>query len=99
MSYIDTKYFFECETCRHNVTDGGNAYCSYCDHGESYTPRLAKFPQEDVAKVVRCKDCKFGDDTYIVPWVWCDYHESGPLECDDFCSKGERRVCEECVTD
>lgn len=53
----------------------------------------------DVEEVVRCKDCKFGDDTYIVPWVWCDYYEDGPLECDDFCSKGERRVGEECVTD
>lgn len=48
MSYIDTKYFFECETCRYNRTDGCN---TYCDHGESYYPSLAKFPKEDVAEV------------------------------------------------
>lgn len=88
MSYIDTKYFFECETCRHNVTDGGNAYCSYCDHGESYTPRLAKFPQEDVAKVVRCKDCyyKMGDDPITCghPSAMYQIHE------DSFCSYGSK---------
>ena len=87
MGYIDTKYFFECQTCRYNFSDGCH---TYCDHGESYYPSLAKFPKEDVTPVVRCKDCDFsvGDG------------EKLPLNCihanglympapDDFCSFGK----------
>lgn len=53
--YISTEYLGECETCRHCV--GGIKCNTYCDHGEEYSPNLAKIPTADVVEVVRCKDC------------------------------------------
>lgn len=47
MAYIDTKYLFKCETCRHCR---GEYKCNtYCDHGEEYSPNLSKIPAADVA--------------------------------------------------
>lgn len=53
--YISTDYFFECETCRHNYTDGCHIYCDHC---EMYYPSLAKFPIADVV------EAKHGE------WIW-----------------------------
>ena len=48
MPYIDTKYLFECETCRHHL----NGKCNtWCDHGEEYIPVMTKIPTADVEEV------------------------------------------------
>lgn len=58
---------------------------------------IAEQPIADVAKVVRCKDCKYYDKEYHK----CKLHSEEPdqyytgfifnMQEDDFCSYGERR--------
>ena len=46
MAYIDTKYLFKCETCRHYTERQG---CNtFCDSGECYSPNMNKIPTADV---------------------------------------------------
>ena len=48
-------------------------------------------PTADVVPVVRCKDCKY----YDVYHLEChNPHHNGIINCEGFCSYGERR-CEE----
>ena len=48
MAYIDTKYLFECKTCRRYK----NGKCdSWCECGEQYSPNMSKIPNADVAEV------------------------------------------------
>lgn len=47
MPYIDTKYLFKCETCRHFVY--GHGCNTFCDSGECYSPNMNKIPTADVA--------------------------------------------------
>jgi hypothetical protein len=42
--------------------------------------------EEDVVKVVQCKDCKFWDDDFN----WCD-RKCVRMQENDFCSYGERK--------
>lgn len=49
--------------------------------------------EEDVVKVVRCKDCKYWDN--MTKWTVCakwsaDPYEQATTEKNDFCSYGER---------
>lgn len=96
--WINTDLFFECETCRHNITMGCE---TLCDHGKSYIPSLAKFPTADVVEVVRCKDCKYFEieDGDILGLCKCGYiavsynGELYPKETD-FCSYGEKALKE-----
>lgn len=46
MPYIDTKYLFKCETCRHSVD--GHGCTTFCDSGECYSPNMYKIPTADV---------------------------------------------------
>ena len=48
MAYIDTKYLFQCTTCRNHNKSG---CATYCDHGEEYSPSLSKIPEADVVEV------------------------------------------------
>ena len=49
MAYVDTKYLFKCETCRHCI---GDIKCyTLCDHGEMYIPDISKIPAADVEEV------------------------------------------------
>ena len=54
MPFIDIKYLFECETCRHY--DAESKKCKggsfFCDSGESYSPRMSKIPLARVEKIV-----------------------------------------------
>ena len=47
---------------------------------------------EEMAEVVRCKDCKhFDPEKALSPGgIWCGYWGTAPAP-DDFCSYGERR--------
>ena len=50
-------------------------------------------PPADVVEVVRCKDCKYWDNT--TKWAVCtkwsaDPYEQASTEKNDFCSFGER---------
>lgn len=58
---------------------------------------LAKYKQKlgngTLAEVVRCKDCKYGNDTLMGGW-WCENPDKiMPLGCsaNSFCSCGERK--------
>lgn len=44
--YIDTRYFFKCETCRHYTE--GQGCNTFCDSGECYSPNMNKIPTADV---------------------------------------------------
>ena len=89
MSYIDKKYLFRCETCRHSR----RGVCSvFCESGECYTPSLAKIPTADIVDVVKCNDCKFstGDRKYSV--LECNHpHGLYMPKPTDFCSFGVRK--------
>lgn len=43
-------------------------------------------------ELIRCKDCRFYDDTKISGY--CSVHNNSEMERQDYCSKGERK--EEC---
>lgn len=54
---------------------------------------LATVPTADVVEVVRCKDCKYWDNT--TKWSACtlwsaDPYEQASTEKNDYCSYGER---------
>ena len=52
MAYIDTKYLFECETCRHHLSGKCD---TWCDHGEEYIPVMTKIPTANVEEVKHAK--------------------------------------------
>lgn len=82
--YIDTRYLFKCETCRHCI---GEYKCdTFCDSGECYSPNMTKIPTADVVEVVRCKDCK-----HFVSEVCRHDFAMNLSRGDDFCSYGERK--------
>lgn len=86
--YIDTKYLFKCETCRHHRSGSCD---TWCENGEAYSPNMSKIPTADVVEVVRCKDCL----NYVIdptnPDVgYCREIEKGVFE-ECFCSYGERK--------
>lgn len=91
MAYIDTKYLFECETCRRNRT----GMCdTWCESGECYQPDMSKIPTADVEEVVRCKNCKH-EHTDPFCQMWCRLHRKHEgerlVEENHFCSYGERK--------
>ena len=51
---------------------------------------VATFPT--AFEVVRCKDCRHCSTNTPDGLHWCDEHEHGCLDDDDFCSYGERRA-------
>lgn len=82
--YISTEYLGKCETCK-NLRSGG---CNtYCDHGEEYSPNLAKIPTVDVVEVVRCENCKRARPTIFSGFYYCKRVRAIRKE-NDFCSKG-----------
>ena len=49
-------------------------------------------PTEDVAKVVRCKDCKYyQDNNNGYPHNECKWCKDETPDADDFCSYGDRK--------
>ena len=48
-------------------------------------------PAVDAVEVVRCRECKHCSKNTPDGWHWCDEHERGCLDDDDFCSYGERK--------
>lgn len=85
--YIDTKYLFKCETCRHHRSGSCD---TWCENGEVYSPNMSKIPTADVVEVVRCKDCRHGSkctDGYYT----CRVDHRLAHDEDDFCSYGERK--------
>ena len=85
MAYIDTKYLFQCETCRHHRSGKCDTWCY---HGEAYIPLMTKIPTADVEEVVRCSECLHYDfqhhqcDNPL--GLWSTY-------MDKFCCYGERK--------
>ena len=94
---------FRCKDCdrRKGMKNGkirfcyeiGDAPCRACDIGDT----IDYFLDEDISQtvdavpVVRCKDCKFKQKSFVFDrqW-WCNRLEK---HCDDdwFCADGERR--------
>ena len=86
--YIDTKYLFKCETCRHHRSDSCD---TWCENGEVYSPNMSKIPTADVVEVVRCKDCIHSDTMKnINSQIWCTFNDNFFNE-DSHCSRGERK--------
>lgn len=70
----------------HDAIDGGRYSLDTVDDLVEIANRIEALPTEDVAPVVRCKDCKYRDGTPGQPNILCaQMHE------DDFCSYGECR--------
>ena len=60
---------------------------------DSALNEISELPSADVVEVVRCKDCKYWDNT--TKWAVCarwsaDPYEQATTEKNDFCSYGER---------
>ena len=88
MAYIDTKYLFQCETCRHHISGKCD---TWCDHGEEYIPLMTKIPTADVVEVVRCGQCKW----YLKGSMSCGHPfglSSDRVMTTQFCSKGELKL-------
>lgn len=81
--YIDADEF-EDELYEHE-------FSNWCDKDE-VSELIDNMPSADVVKVVRCKDCKYWNDTGL-----CKKHSSpivGALygtDADDYCSEGKRK--------
>ena len=55
--------------------------------------KLVEITAADVVKVVRCKDCEYGEDTGM-SGMWCNHPDNrNPLGCrpDDFCNDWKRK--------
>lgn len=53
---------------------------------------ILDFLEEDVEKVVRCKDCKYSyGNKYCTNDAWKDEGNTVHIEPEDFCSYGERK--------
>lgn len=89
MAYIDTKYLFECETCRRNRT----GMCdTWCESGECYQPDMSKIPTADVVEVKHGKwELKSEihrfleeiDEDFYVECPFCQRVYYIPFEFDD----------------
>ena len=53
---------------------------------------ISKLPADDVAPVVRCKDCKYWQDNNDgYPHEECRWGHGETPDANDFCSYGERK--------
>lgn len=69
----------------------GIPYTDFIDVAERC---MDDIPPADVVEVVRCKDCKYWDNT--TKWAVCtkwsaDPYEQANTEKNDYCSYGERK--------
>ena len=51
---------------------------------------IDSIPATDVVEIVRCRDCKYHEDTSITEYEHC-YLIGKTVRHDDFCSYGERK--------
>ena len=51
---------------------------------------IDSFPAADVAEVVRCRECKYHEDTSVTEYEHCCLIGK-TVRHDDFCSYGERK--------
>ena len=57
-----------------------------------YAEKIKAIPADDVAPVVRCKDCKYWQDNNDgYPHEECRWGHGETPDADDFCSYGERK--------
>lgn len=93
MAYVDTEKVLE--TARDGYhSDFGRSMADLTSLREV----LEDTPDEDVVKVVRCKDCIYKtvteDGEYNPEDIVCEYHMSDGFDSDDYCSFGKRKVDE-----
>ena len=50
---------------------------------------IINLPAADVAEVVRCRDCKYHEDTNVIGFVHCRLYDR-IMRRNDFCSYGKR---------
>ena len=85
------KTLMNAELTRSN--DLGHRRARY-NQTETVLEFIENLPSADVVTVVRCKDCKYWDDTEAEPLCEVLYDGDGVMyspEPDDFCSYGERK--------
>lgn len=67
-------------------------------HGDFETVRtvtdkeIAEIPTVDAVEVVRCRECKYHEDTSVTEYEHCCLL-SKTVRYNDFCSYGERKGC------
>ena len=99
MRYIDADSIIakikaeNCDKCNHSER------CFYCDFDKALM-LLEEADDADVEEVVRCKDCKWYQESRILPPNKFCFRLKHPVEDrqigynfspDDFCSYGERK--------
>ena len=50
---------------------------------------IDSFPAADVAEVIRCRDCKYHEDTHVTGFEHCCLYDL-TMRHNDFCSYGKR---------
>ena len=51
---------------------------------------IINLPAADVVEVVRCRDCKYHEDTHVTGFEHCCLYDL-TMRYNDFCSYGERK--------
>ena len=77
----------------HDAIDGGRYSLDTVDDCIELANCIKALPTEDVAPVVRCKDCKYFNSGFngVDRWEWCKKNHID-VSKDWFCKSGIRKV-------
>lgn len=96
--YIDKKQFLASMGLTGDETKYGNRDAEH--QHRSYSTYMSyeimdcvddSIVEEELAPVVRCRDCKHFLEKGGILEPWCDWHEASLFDGDGFCSEGERK--------
>ena len=74
------------------IIDVNDIYSLFNQNGIArlHVADIDTIPRVDAVEVVRCRECKYHKDTSVKERAHCSL-TGYTVECDDFCSYGERK--------
>ena len=93
--YIDREVFkksveeYYCKPCKAEGKDYNGCRCRACWVDDMLDEIDCFQPAADVAEVVRCRDCKYHEDTHVAGFEHCCLYDL-TMRYNDFCSYGKR---------
>ena len=93
--YIDREVFkksveeYYCKPCKADGKDHNGCWCRACWVDDMLDEIDCFQPAADVAEVVRCRDCKYHEDTHVAGFEHCCLYGL-TMRYNDFCSYGKR---------